>query len=257
MELELSKDTICSYSSALAIPSLTSGIFRWINEGEYTPFLDNVVNPTFGYELAGPHEIQLIYTAPNGLCSDTATATIFVDVFKITASSTPDYACTNPSTFTFNAESSDPNATYNWSLPKGMKSTKKDTTIKYIIASDTLEYGVNKQEILITSLSALSSNGCKADTILIDTVWKPNAYPIPTVTKGCVPLEVKFNGAKKSKSEGEITEYHWIFGDGKKQTTKDTIITKKYDKTGIFEARLVIKNKRGCVDSSFAIEIQI
>ncbi len=88
------------------------------------------------------------------------------------------------------------------------------------------------------------NNGCfgapDSVTVFVDTTL--HAAFVPTPDNGDVPLDVLFN----NYSRGAQT-LHWDFGDGSSST--NTNPQHKYIKDGTYEAKLIINNVLGCIDS--------
>ena len=73
---------------------------------------------------------------------------------------------------------------------------------------------------------------------------------------GCAPLEVIFSDS--SSSIDPIISYTYIYGDGTQETfTNDDDVTHTFTETGEFDVILITENDQGCIDTSFAITIEV
>ncbi len=75
------------------------------------------------------------------------------------------------------------------------------------------------------------------------TIDPPVAKMKATPTQGPVPLVVAFDATGSTTPEGSIDSYTWVFGDGESGAGLKAEHT--YTKTGIYKARLVVKDTRG------------
>jgi gliding motility-associated-like protein len=222
------------------------------------------------YTAGGIYTVSL--TVSNGACNDVATHTVFVEDPIANFSVIPTFMCSLPKTVSLtNSSTSYPGTTYHWGYfqsytqyglaPKTSTQTSPTFTLTHL---DTNRYTINKLDIMDSiSLLITTPQGCTSHKsfLLIDTIFLPTARFLPSVYQGCVPLKVNFTDSSVVGPipKEHITSWKYIFGDGGSKnlaaSPANTIYT--YTATGIYYPTLVIQTQDGCIDTSYAIKIEV
>ena len=192
-------------------------------------------NPIHTYTLAGIYTVTLIVTNANG-CSDTLQKTGLVKIQppQVSINNLPISACA-PLTWTFSStvNSVDPVASYHWDFGDGTTSIAPSPT-------HTFPAGTYDIQLIITT-----TGGC-SDTATVTRGIIASVKPVPdfvaTPRDVCAHIPVNFTDL----STGNITSWHWSFGDGTTSTDQNPVHT--YEDTGYFNITLIVCNA-GCCDS--------
>lgn len=96
----------------------------------------------------------------------------------------------------------------------------------------------------------LTPQNSSADIGALAFIQDANAYPtagfVADTTIGVIPLTVVFNNYS-SQAEGTIDSWLWDFGDG--MSSEEQNPTHTYQKSGLFDVKLVVTNQSGKKDS--------
>ena len=220
------------------------------------------------YTAAGFYNVTL--TVTSGACSGTVTHKIFVEDPIANFSVTPTYMCSLPKTVSLtNLSTGYTGTTYQWSYfqhytqyglnPKTSVQTSPTFTLTHL---DTNRYTINKLDIMDSiSLLITTPQGCTSHKsfILIDTIFLPTARFLPSVYQGCAPLMVNFTDSSVVGPKEHINSWEYIFNDGAvtNLTASPANTVHTYTATGIYYPTLVIKTQDGCLDTSYAIKIEV
>ncbi|WP_018344863.1 T9SS C-terminal target domain-containing protein [Cytophaga aurantiaca] len=249
-------DTVCLTGLA-SFKSLTAGVPTWTTDANAA--IKSIVNDSvsISFTKGGLHTITLKVTSPDGQCFDQTTTTVYVDDIQGSIQHTPTYSCTSPMNVQYTAVSNQTNVSYEWQFADTQKSTLNKVTKTFKSATAGITYSINDFEPLLTQLTITSKKtGCKISAIALDTMWLPNARMMPDVTKGCSPLTVTFSDS--SKSNDPIVSWKWLYGDNATQSgTTKAPVTHTYTQAGEYQSKLVVTTKRGCIDTSYAIVIEV
>ena len=131
--------------------------------------------------------------------------------------------------------SSDPDgsiASYAWDFGDGSTGTGNKPTKKYAAAG---AYDVK--------LTVTDSAGAKSSVTNKVSVVAPNVLPTAAFTSTVNDLDVAFDAAGSTDSDGTIATYAWDFGDGSAGTGKT--VAKKYTAAGTYTAKLTVTDNRG------------
>ena len=93
----------------------------------------------------------------------------------------------------------------------------------------------------LTVTDGAGDTATSATTIVVNA--PPTAAFTATPVQGKAPLEVSFDAAKSSDSDGKITNYSWDFGDG--SVAQGPGVEHTYTDTGAFEAVLSVTDDQG------------
>ena len=248
-------DTVCTFSPFTIENSSENGIAVW----DFGPNgTGTQIGGTNDYSVTfnqiGVQTVTLSLTSPDGLCTNDTTFTIFADQADATFTSDPSFSCNRTLTSLYTPTSS-AGATYEWTFQGGDTSTQFSPTYTYE-NGDTTIYGINGEILFETRLRVTNASGCVATFRLTDTIHQPNAlFTIDTI-QGCFPLTVTFSDSSASLSP--LTTWLWDFGDGNTETRNDNnTVTHTYTAAGEYDARLIVTNERGCMDTSYVIQILV
>ncbi|MFA6923318.1 MAG: PKD domain-containing protein [Bacteroidales bacterium] len=226
-------------------------------------------SPFHTYTNSGFYNVKLTVIS-SGNCQDDTTRRIYVEIPTANFTFTPTYFCSIPASITLTNNSS-PGTTCSWSFSHIPQMTDDDslhnkikinpsssTNCNPVITiekgSDTSQYIIINKSKIYATLTVTTSHGCTATlTKLIDTVCLPIARFMPDITYGCAPLEVNFSDS--SRSCDEITNWKYIWGDG--TTTSGKNVPHTFNNPGTYWVKLVITNIKGCIDTSYAIKIDV
>ncbi|NBC84177.1 MAG: PKD domain-containing protein [Bacteroidetes bacterium] len=206
------------------------------------------------YTDGGTYQVRLI-AQPQGVCPDTAYWTIFVDTIQAGFDMDPQQSCNATTTYTLSADSSNA-ASWQYFFADGKTGFSPDTTYHYSIAPETDPFSEHLGENFETKLEVVSVNGCTDRDSVTVTIRKPTAWFGVDSIEGCIPLEVNFNDRSPNDAVNSPGQFHWIFGDGNTDDTSVGNTTYTYTAEGEYEARMVLQNEDGCVDTSYSITIQ-
>lgn len=218
------------------------------------------------YAVAGVYTVSLTVLSTG--CQDDTTRTIVVEDVFPDFTSAPTYTCMVPQTISFtNTTTSNTTSSisYQWSFSSGHgmfsvnpdNSTATNPTI-VLTERDTNQYTVWDEQYLVSvTLVATTSHGCTESITksFLDTVYLPTARFQPDKYQGCAPLTIAYSDSSKSKET--IVSWAYDFGDGTTATQATGDVTHTYTSPGIYYATLVITNSAGCIDTSYAIRIEV
>lgn len=249
------RDTVCINSPVLFENNSAFGSYQWTFGPNANPATSTGFSPSVEFSTPGTRTITLLVTAPGG-CSTTATKTIYVDQVNPNFSVSPRYACSRPATFTITSASTTPGARFDWRFSDGSTSTSPNPTYVW---QDPDSTGFSSSALRLDTIELIVTNpsGCSADAIRVDSIWLPNALFRVDKWTGCAPLTVNFTDF--SNSNEPIVSWTWTFGDGSAPVTQanSNAVNHIYDKPGEYQARLNIRNSAGCVDTSYAVTIEV
>ena len=248
-------DTVCTFSPFVIESNSENGIAVWDfgPNGTGTP-VAGTNNYSVTFNQVGLQTVSLSLTSPDGLCTSDTTFTIFADQADATFTSDPSFSCNRTLTSLYTPNST-VGATYEWTFQGGDTSTQFSPTYTYE-NGDTTVYSINGEVLFETRLRVTNASGCVATFRLTDTIHQPNAlFTIDTI-QGCFPLTVTFSDSSASLSP--LTTWLWDFGDGATETRNDNnTVTHTYTSAGEYDARLIVTNERGCMDTSYVIQILV
>ena len=249
-------DTVCLNGLA-SFKSITAGVLTWTPDAFAA--INTVVGDSvsFSFSKAGLHSITLKVTSLDGLCFDQTTTTVYVDDIQASIQHTPTYSCASPMNIQYKAISNQSNISYAWTFADGQTSTSNNVSKVFQSNTASINYSINIFEPISTQLLITSNKtGCKMTAMAIDTLWLPNARMMPNLTKGCSPLTVTFSDS--STSNDPIVNWKWLYGDNANQSaTANASVSHTYTQPGEYQSKLVVTTKRGCIDTSYAITIEV
>ena len=258
------KDTLC-LNAVFDPTGSTAGAAQSWNYGDGSAISSSTAHT---YTAGGTYVVTL--TVNVGNCKDVATHSIFIEDPIANFSVTPTYICSLPKTVSLtNTSTVYTGTSYQWSYyqhytqyglnPKTSAQTSPTFTLTHL---DTNRYTINKLDIMDSiSLWVTTPYGCKSHKsfILIDTIFLPTARFLPSVYQGCAPLNVNFTDSSVVGPKEHITSWKYIFGDGATTSlvASPANTSHTYTSTGIYYPTLVIQTQDGCIDTSYAIKIEV
>lgn len=198
-------------------------------------------NPTHIFKNAGTFPVKLVVDDLG--CADDTTANIRVLPLPIADYTISEVCVGAPTTFTDKSISPDPTDKVNkwiWSFgDKSALSSTQNTTHTYA-----------KEGTYTTSLIVTTKLGC-IGTVSKDVVVHPLPKAQFSATPLCLSEPVKFTDA--SLPTAEIASWYWSFDDRGNNHSTAQNPQWQYDTSSVYEPKLVVKSKFGCVDSTTII----
>ncbi len=231
----MGKDTVCPGQNVIFSSSSQNALFFDWNFGDGIG-ISSVPSPSYKYLNPGNFLVTLIAFGPQGVCSDTITDSINVELTNAAFSVNTSFACDVPWSVQY-INSSFNAVSWEWLLGNGDTSFIKNPTAVY------LQEGIFNDTLIVTS-----PLGCK------DTLIKPGDVKIfilkpdfsANITKGCIPLIINF--ANTTIPPDSIASYKWIFGDGTPNSSLQNP-THTYSGAGDFNVTLITTSVSGCKDT--------
>jgi gliding motility-associated-like protein len=254
------EDTVCHLFET-KFYTTSVGTYLW-NAGPNGTIVGSATDDTVAMIIggSGTQTISLTVTSLDGLCSTTTNYSVFVDRVIATASSTPSFICSSPGSILFSGNSNQTDVSYLWFFLGGNGTASTQNVNKVFFSpDDALYYGKNDSDTLMTVLIVTSNEtGCFDVEGLVNYRWLPNALFMPDVTKGCFPLSVTMSDSSTTSPTNPIVKREWLFGDGTSLIVNNALpVTHVYTSPGEYLARLVVTTQSGCVDTSYAVLIEV
>lgn len=248
------KDTVCLGTQVIINNTSEIGVYAWTFGAGANPATSQEANPQVVFETPGPRNITLTVTGL-GNCVATVTRPVYVEDARALFEAVPTYSCSDPTLFTFTATS--PSAvSWDWTFSNGAKASGPTATYLWR-TPDTTGYSSLGLWLDTVRLRIVTRAGCVADSFRVDSIWRPNARFMPDVQHGCAPLEVVFSDSSTSREN--IVRWTWLFDDSSAPLTQTNKapVTHTFNSPGEYRVRLVIENSAGCVDTSYAVLIEV
>jgi gliding motility-associated-like protein len=211
-------------------------------------------NVTHTFHTEGTFPVSLIATDQFG-CVSPATSTVITITKPVALFSVDSVVCEAESVTAVNNTTGTSPINYQWyidGIPSGINT---DLTTSFNEPSNPQITSVNHQMVLI----ATDVNGCK-DTLNKEIIVSTPAAIIDFTLDGaatnangdflCPPVFADFTD--NSNSFGTITNYNWVFGDGKTSTLPNPNNT--YVFPGTYSVGLTVTNEYGCVSDTTLID---
>ncbi len=233
---------------------LESFLFTFPDDGstETTTDVSTTVDHTFNEE--GVFTVTLVATDEFGCVS--APASVNITLTKPVANFTVDAVVCNEEPFTAtNGSTGTVPLTYQWFVDGTQESTNQNYSSFYNEPDDPTSSSTEHVVMMIVT----DANGCKDTLNTTMTVSTPVAIidfeldGAATNANGdftCPPVFADFTN--ESLSFGNITNYQWVFGDGKQSTLENPSNT--YVFPGTYSASLVITDQYGCTSDTVLID---
>ncbi len=248
------RDTFC-LEDTVTITNLSSpGDYRWDFGNTASPVISTEENPSVTFKEKGFFPITLTVTDPVRGCQADTTITVFVDKPDASFTSDPSYTCNDSLLINFQPEHLDAE-TYIWVFADTEVSTAQSPSHQFVIPDSSI-YGENGRKVLFNTLFIQNFSGCRDTFFAPDTIFMPNALFMPNRIDGCAPLTVTF--ADSSSSMEQIVKWEYDYGDGTSATlNSDEPHLHTYSEAGTYDVVLNIANEAGCIDTSYALRIEV
>ena len=244
-------DTLCIGVSTILTNNTAANSFQWTFPDSVTLLTEvDVKEPVVIFNEAGLVTINMVGQLGGDVdCIVDTTFQVFIQDPEVAVIIDPENTCINPTVV--NITTTEPFASYVWfGEPGGMSYTATYET------PPRDSFYVNVEDSVLIELVATTFQGCVA--ILDDHYSQqlPEAHFIPTVHHGCAPLGVIFQDT--STSFEPILTYSYDYGNGDTQTfTNNDDHTYIFNDPGEYLVTLVIENEAGCIDTSWAVLIEV
>ena len=125
-------------------------------------------------------------------------------------------------------------ATYEWNLGNGNTSVFKNAGAVY-----------HEEKNYTVTLTVKDGSQTSTQSKTITVYKKPSVAFTFTPNSGCLPLEVNFTSASQP-GDGNLTAYHWDFGDGNTQQSSGPAVSHTYYFQQTASVSLTAVNSKGC-----------
>ncbi|KAA3613760.1 MAG: PKD domain-containing protein [Calditrichaeota bacterium] len=210
----------------------------------------STTSPSHTFTNSGIYTVQLTVTDNDG-----ATGAFSKTITVTSSGNQPPtaIASANPTTGTVplqvqftgsNSSDSDGSiSTFDWTFGDGGSSAQADPLHTYN------SVGNYQARLIVTDDGGASDTAYVSITVNQAGNQPPTAVASANPTTGTVPLQVQFTGSNSSDSDGTITSFDWIFGDGGSSAVADPQHT--YNSQGNYQARLIVTDNGGGRDTAF------
>jgi PKD repeat protein len=213
----------------------------YVNYGDGTEGSDL----THLYDNIGIYDVKLIVSAPNG-CVDSLTKSVLVEKFPDQKIIMDKKTGCSPFTPTIELEFDyiDPNTTFTWDFGQyGRQFTEQPTAVTFTAEEEDVTYYFD------VTVKNICGEYTVRDSVRVLALAK--AGVIPSVERGCSPVEVEF----KNVSKGSIQrmQYTWDFGDGSEREhgfQASHTFTTTMDKDSTYTVMLIAENACG-IDTTY------
>lgn len=248
------QDTFCLADTIQIWNRSGPGNYRWDFGSAASPVISTDENPSVTFKEKGAFPITLTVTDPQRGCESDTTITVFVDKPDATFTSDPSFTCNDSLLINFRPNQLDAE-TYVWVFADADVSTEKEPSHLYYVPDSSI-YGENGRNLLYTTLFVRNPSGCRDTAFVADTIYMPDALFMPNRIDGCAPLTVNF--ADSTNSREDILSWQYDYGDGTTATlTSDEPHSHTYTDPGTYDVVLNIENAGGCIDTSYALTIEV
>ena len=202
---------ICAGDSIVltSADAATGVTFNWAGPLGYTSAVQNPVIHNATAAMSGTYTV----TAANGICSQTATTVVTVNIIPAipTIAVSPGQPVCSGTTVNLTA-SSTAGSTYQWNASNGYTSTVQNPVLTNVATSATATYSV-----------AATLNGCTSDTVHLGVIVD-STPEVPTVSNTspvCTGFDINFTGYTATAG----ATYHWSGPPPFSSTLQDPTIT--------------------------------
>lgn len=193
----------------------------WEFEGG-NPSFSSDENPEVVYEFPGTYSVLL--AVENGVGSDELFEEMFITVLP---NAIADFdADIDGQTVTFTNFSEDADE-FEWDFGDGNTSDEEDPVHTY-----------DSDGTYTVTLTAIGVCGPETATLVIEITSEANAVINTSVSSGCVPLTVVFDGTDSNLAD----DYFWEFEGGTPSTSTDPSVTVVFNQIGEYNVALTVSN---------------
>lgn len=244
-------DTLCIGVSTILTNNTAANSFQWtFPESVTLQTEDDVKEPVVIFDEAGLVTINMVgQLGGDADCIVDTTFQVFIQDPEVAVIIDPVNTCINPTIV--NITTTEPFASYIWFDVQG----EMTYTATYETPPRDSFY-VNVEDSVLIELVVTTFQGCVATLDDYYSQQLPEAHFIPTVHHGCAPLGVTFQDT--STSFEPILTYSYDYGNGDTQTfTNNDDHTYIFNDPGEYLVTLVVENEAGCIDTSWAVLIEV
>lgn len=244
-------DTLCINTSTTLFNNTAANTFQWtFPESVEVQTSDEVKEPTVVFTEPGLVTINMVGQLGGDVdCIVDTTFQVFIQDPEVEVIIDPENTCMNPAVI--NITTTEPFESYVWfGEPGGMT-----YTVTYETPTRDSFY-VNLEDSVFIELVVTTAQGCIAELYDHYSQQLPEAHFIPSIHHGCAPLGVTFQDT--STSYEPILTYTYDYGNGDTETfTNNDDHTYTFNDPGEYLVTLVIENEAGCIDTSWAVLIEV
>lgn len=229
------KDTDLTYSWEVIDIDKDQSIFK--KDGTYVDYT---------FTGKGKFNVKLTVTQPSGDV-DTDAKIIYINSRSPVAEFTTKIQKTNrPNTIVFDASKSydpdytdDGNLKYNW-IVDGVRVVLENTNYNGSVGTYTFN-SVWDHSVALEVTDPDGITATKKLKVNVASILSVNLDPFPRVTQ-------RNQSVRLEADSKEATFYEWDFGDGNKTGSKEGFISHTYSKSGIFDAKVTVRDADGNVN---------
>lgn len=195
------------------------------------------VSPAHQFTMVGTYNIILTVTGPGGSSSATRQITVVDNqVAAPDASFNPNAPVSGnvPLTIQFENTSTGSITSHNWNFGDG------DTSVDTNPAHTFDQAGT-----YTVSLTVVGPGGQDSAQLMVEVLQPANAPTAAFQVNGEPTGNVPFTVSLTNRSEGEITQVRWDFGDGTTSDSQDETITHTFENPGTYSVTLSVANDSG------------
>lgn len=261
----ISVDTVCTHTYVQLDRDGNSGLTsQWsLGSGGVTfgrPVYDYYTTP-------GLKTVTLTTYYPGNICSKTISKNILAIEPKIEHTVIPRPLCNKKNTFTLTCTNAHLFSDIEWRLHLVRQpgdtiyvstlGTNFIQPVSHTLHLDSIPWKYYK--LILRATATSKYGGCAAylmDPNFIDPII---AHVAPTKTLGCKPLRVGFYDRTLLYRHDTIVEWRLIFGDGNEivRTSFSDTFYHTYMNRGDYNMRMIVKNKYGCIDTTYFTKIEV
>ncbi len=234
------KSLTVNFTNSSYDPSTVPLTYHWdFGVPGSTSDTSNISNPSFTYPDTGTYLTHVIVSVPGlngGICSDTATAYVYLYPTFATAFSAPSECFDSVIQFTDQTVStSGITNTWFWNFGDGTGSNIKNPAHTYGAPGTYTVTLINKNVM-----------GCKDTSVHTVTVYPKPVASFTGDSSFCAGTTQAFTNT----STGSIANYFWNFGDSPADNSTVVSPTKVYNTAGSYTVTLIDVSANGCKDTA-------
>jgi gliding motility-associated-like protein len=261
----LSVDTVCiNQAFTLNIDGDPNLQTRWTLGGGAIVFNKPA---TDYYSTPGLKTVSVTSYFPGFVCPKTISKQILAIDPKIEYTIVPMPLCNKQNTFTLRCTNAHLFDNIEWRLHfvRGQSDTPVMTvygtnftqTVTHTLNIDSTTWQYYK--LVLKATATAKYGGCKAEMTDLNFISPLIAHVVPTVTAGCKPLRVGFYDKTTRYRKDTLVEWRLQFGDGTEvtRTSFNDTFYYTYPNKGDYNMRMIVKNKHGCLDTTYFTKIEV
>ncbi|MEM9339388.1 MAG: PKD domain-containing protein [Bacteroidota bacterium] len=257
-----------------------SGAFVLNDDGAFEPITTTGEESVEVYfRQAGVQNVELRLNSSCG--NEVVTKSIFVQELAIDPFLDKEYSCSNPVEVIFDVNTNAKDAAYLWLFSDGSDTTVQSHTRTYFDAADTVEFGINEQNLdttyLVVTQPATATRGVCYDTAFIDFEHYPlnvKVEPGSGFNNFCEGATLTFTDSINVTTSIDpltgapydfVSSWRWqIYDEANNQVAVQngtgpaiTELSHNFTTSGNYSIYLEAATTTGCTDTSYALEVLI